>query len=628
VKSSGAENPETVHERDAVVVRLAGDSGDGIQLAGAQLTQTSARCGDAVWTAPDFPAEIRAPAGSLAGVSAFQVHFGGDVHTAGDRVDLLVAMNPAALKTHLKDLDRSGILIVNKDAFTADELAKAGYTADPLTDGALSGLRVLSVPITTLTREAAADRSNGAPPLLNQREVDRCKNFFALGLVYWLFERPLEPTLRWIQEKFARNPAMLEANRRALHAGCHYGETTEGFPARIRVNRASSPPGRYRTITGNEALALGLIAAARSAALPLLYAAYPIAPASDVLHRLADLKRFRVRVFQAEDETAAMAAAVGAAFGGGLGATATSGPGLSSKSEAISLAVAAELPVVVIDVQRGGPSLGLPTRTEQADLFQAMFGRNGECPLAVLAARSPADCFDTVREAVRLAIGHMTPVLLLSDACLAMGGEPWRVPNAKSLTPIPVQHPTAAGAAPFLPFQRDGRHVRPWATPGTPGLEHRLGGLEKENGSGVVSYDPINHEQMVRFRAEKIARIAGDIPELSVDGPAAGDLLVVGWGSTFGAITTAVHRARRRGANVSHAHLRYLNPMPRNTGDVLRRYKKVLVPELNAGQLLRLLRSEHQIDAVGMNRTQGRPFSVREIEETIDRMLNSSRLSE
>jgi len=609
----------TAAERDSAVVRLAGDSGDGVQLAGAQLTLTSALCGDAVWTAPDFPAEIRAPAGSLAGVSAFQVHFGADVQTVGDRVDLLVAMNPAALQTHLKDLDTNGILLVNRDAFTPDELAKAGYTADPLTDGSLAGRRLLALPITALTRAAAADRRYGAPPLLSQREVDRCKNIFALGLVYWLFERPLGPTLRWIQEKFARNPAILEANRRALQAGRRYGETTAGLPDPVKIGAAPLPPGRYRSITGNEALALGLLAAARTSGLPLLYAAYPIAPASDVLHHLADWKRFGVRVFHAEDETAAMAAAVGAAFGGGLGATATSGPGLASKSEAIGLAVSAELPVVVIDVQRGGPGLGLPTKTEQADLFQALFGRNGECPVVVLAARSPADCFDAAYEAVRLAVGHMTPVLLLSDAALATNAEPWRVPLASALPPIPVWRPTADGA-PFQPYQRDGRHVRPWAAPGTPGLEHRIGGLEKEDGSGAVSYDPINHERMVRIRAEKIARIVETLPELSVDGSAEGELLVVGWGGTFGAIATAVRRAQGRGLSAAHAHLRYLNPMPRNTGDVLRRYKKVLVPELNTGQLLRLLRSEYGINAVGLNKVQGRPFLVSEIEVMIEEL--------
>jgi 2-oxoglutarate ferredoxin oxidoreductase subunit alpha len=606
----------TAHERVSAVVRLAGDSGDGIQMAGAQLTHTSALCGNSVWTAPDFPAEIRAPAGSLAGVSGFQVQFGGDAHTPGDCVDVLVAMNPAALKTHLRDLESGGILIVNRDAFGPEELAKAGYTSDPLQDGSLAGRRLFAVPITTLTREAAADRRLGAPPLLSQREVDRCKNFFALGLLYWLFERPLAPTLRWIQEKYARNPAILEANRRALQAGYHYGETTEALPARVRVGRAPLQPGRYRTVTGNEALALGLVAAARSAGLPLLYAAYPIAPASDVLDRLAELKRFGVRTFQAEDEVAAVGAAVGAAFGGGLGATATSGPGLALKSEAVGLAVMAELPLVVIDIQRGGPSLGLPTKTEQADLFQALFGRNGECPAAVMAAASPADCFATAYEAARLAVGHMTPVLLLSDGLLAAGAEPWRIPDLADLPPIPVERPTAGGM-PFQAYRRDDRQVRPWAVPGTPGLEHRVGGLEKEDGAGVVSYDPLNHERMVCVRAEKIIRIADDIPELTVDGPVEGDLLVVGWGGTFGAIATAVRRAQRDGRSVAHAHLRYLHPMPRNTGEVLKRYKRVLVPELNCGQLRRLLRAEHLIDAVGLNKVQGRPFLVSEVEHAI-----------
>jgi 2-oxoglutarate ferredoxin oxidoreductase subunit alpha len=612
----------TLREQDAAVVRLAGDSGDGIQLVGAQLTQTAALGGNAVWTAPEFPAEIRAPTGSLAGVSGFQVQFGGDVRTPGDRVDVLVAMNPAALKTHWKDLERDGVLIVNRDAFQPAELAKAGYAADPLEDGSVRGHRLMAVPITTLNREAVADRHGGPPPLLSQREVDRCKNFFALGLVYWLLERPLEPTLDWIKDKFAPNPAVLEANRRALKAGFHYGETIEAPPARLRVARAPLPPGRYRRVNGNEALALGLVAAARTSGLSLLYASYPITPASDVLHHLAALKRFGVRTFQAEDEVAAMGAAVGAAFGGGLGVTATSGPGLSSKSEAIGLAVMAELPVVVIDVQRGGPSLGLPSKTEQADLFQALYGRHGECPAAVLAAASPSDCFAVVYEAVRLAVGHMTPVLVLSDGWLASGAEPWRLPDPATLPAIPVRHPTAAGVAPFRPYRRDERLVRPWAVPGAPGLEHRIGGLEKEDGSGAVSYDAINHERMVRIRAEKIARIADDIPPLAVDGPGGGDLLVVSWGGTFGAVATAVRRIRDAGRSVAHAHLRYLHPMPRNTGDVLMRYKQVLVPELNMGQLRRLLRAEYLIDAVGLNKVQGRPILVSEIEEKIHQVLS------
>ncbi len=529
-------------------------------------------------------------------------------------------MNPAALKTHLKDLDQGGILIVNRDAFQAAELAKAGYLSDPLQDGSLRSRRLFAAPITTLNREAVADHNVGPSPLLSQREVDRCKNFFALGLVYWLFERPLGPTLEWIKDKFARNPAVLEANRRALTAGYHYGETIEALPAPIRAAGASLPPGRYRMVTGNEALALGLVAAARTSGLPLLYTAYPIAPSSQVLHRLAELKRFGVRTFQAEDEIAAMGAAIGAAFGGGLGATATSGPGLSLKSEGIGLAVMTELPVVVIDVQRGGPSLGLPTKAEQADLFQALYGRHGECPVAVLAPQSPSDCFAVVYEAVRLAVAHMTPVLVLSDGFLAVGAEPWRIPVPAELAPIPVRH-SIAGVGRFQPYRRDERQVRPWAVPGAPGLEHRTGGLEKEDRTGAVSYEPLNHERMVRIRAEKIAHMADDIPELVVDGPTEGELLVVGWGSTFGAIATAVRRARAIGLNVAHAHFRYLNPMPRNTGEVLHRHKKVLVPELNTGQLRQMLRSEFLIDAIGMNKVQGVPLLVGEIEEMIRHIL-------
>ncbi len=612
-----------MQERNSVVVRLAGDSGDGIQLAGAQLTHTSALCGDAVWTSPDFSAEIRAPAGTLAGVSAFQVQFGDDVLTPGDRLDALAALNPAALKTHLKDLDPGGLLIVNQDAFQPAELAKAGYASDPLQDGSLRAFRLFTAPITTLNRDAVTDRNGGLPPLLSQREVDRCKNFFALGFIYWLFGRPLQPTLGWIQDKFARNPAVLEANRRALTAGYHYGETTEALPVAVRTARLPLSPGRYRMMTGNEALALGLVAAARTSGLPLLFSAYPIAPSSDVLHRLADLKRFGVRTFQAEDEAAAMGAAIGAAFGGGLGATATSGPGLSLKSEAVGLAVMAELPVVIIDVQRGGPSLGLPTKTEQSDLFQALYGRHGECPIAVLAARSPADCFDTVYEAVRLAVCHMTPVLVLSDASLAVEAEPWRIVDAGGLPPIPVQQQATTGAVPFQAYRRDGRQVRPWAVPGAPGLEHCLGGLEKEDGAGAVSYDPLNHERMVRLRAEKIARVADDIPALAPEGAVDGDLLVVGWGSTYGAIAAAVRRAQTRGLGAAHVHFRYLNPMPANTGEVLRSYKKILVPELNTGQLRRLLRSEYLIDSIGLNKVQGRPFLVGEIEEKIRQVLNN-----
>jgi 2-oxoglutarate ferredoxin oxidoreductase subunit alpha len=610
-----------VEERQSVTIRLAGDSGDGMQLAGTQFTHTSALLGNDISTLPDFPAEIRAPAGTLAGVSGFQIHFSSyDIHTPGDQLNTLVAMNPAALKTNLKDLEPGGILVVNKDAFTAGDLQKAGYAKNPLEDGSLKGYRVIAVPITLLNRAAVADLK------LSTREADRCRNFFALGLVYWLYERSLDPTLRWIKSKFGKNPAVLEANSRTLRAGYNYGETTEAMPVHYRVAKAQIKPGKYRKITGNEAIGLGLVAAAQASGLPLFYAGYPITPASDILHQLAEMKRFGVRTLQAEDEIAAMGAIIGAAFGGALGVTGTSGPGICLKSEAIGLAVMTELPVIIIDVQRGGPSTGLPTKTEQADLLQAMFGRNGECPAAIVAPASPADCFAMILEAARIAIRFMTPVFFLSDGYLANGAEPWLVPDVSALPKFPARfaretNGTADGKPAFLPYRRDERLVRPWAVPGTAGLEHRIGGIEKEDVTGNVSYDPANHEHMVKTRAQKVANIAQDIPELSVAGPAEGDLLVVGWGGTYGSLLTAVQRAQRKGLKVAHAHLRYLNPMPRNTGEVLKRYKKVLVPELNAGQLRFLLRAQYLVDAVGLNKVQGRPFLVSEVEEAIERQL-------
>jgi 2-oxoglutarate ferredoxin oxidoreductase subunit alpha len=623
--------PSTARSRPAIVsapvevvesatIRLAGDAGDGMQLVGTQFTLTSALCGNAVSTQPDLPAEIRAPAGSLAGVSGFQIQFSSScIHTPGDRLNALVAMNPAALKTNLADLEPGGILIVNQDAFQAAELAKAGYATNPLEDGTLRGYRLFAVPVGTLNREAIT------PAKLSPREVDRCKNFFALGLVYWLYERPLEPTLHWIQAKFTGNPAVLDANSRTLKAGYHYGETAEVLPVHYRVAPAPIRPGRYRNVTGNEALALGLVAAAEVSGLALLYAAAPITPASEVLHQLADRKQFGIRTFQAEDEAAAAGAALGAAFGGGLGVTATSGPGTCLKSEVVGLAVMAELPLVLIDVQRGGPSTGLPTKTEQADLLQALFGRHGECPVAVVAPCSPADCFATIMEAVRLAVGYLTPVLVLSDGYLANSAEPWRVPRVEDLPAIPVRQLTERnGEAVFLPYRRDERLVRPWAIPGTPGLEHRVTGLEKEDETGDVSYDPANHEHMVRTRAAKIAGIADAIPELVVEGPEKGELLVVSWGGTYGAVRTATRRVQRRGLSVAHAHLRYLNPLPRNTGEVLRRYAKVLVPELNGGQLRLLLRAAFLVDAVGLNKMQGRPFLVGEVEEKISEVVSGS----
>ena len=610
-----------IEERDSVTVRFAGDSGDGMQLAGTQFTNASAIFGNDIATFPDFPAEIRAPAGTLAGVSGFQVHFSKyDIHTPGDKLNSLIAMNPAALKTNLKDLEPGGILIINSDAFGTGDLHKAGYKSNPLEDGSLKAYKVFKVPINKLNREAVAEVK------LSPREADRCKNFFALGLVYWLYERPLDPTLKWIRDKFGKNPAVLEANSRTLKAGYNYGETTDAMPVHFRVPKAQIKPGKYRKIEGNVALAMGLVAATQLAKIPLVYATYPITPASDILHHLSDLKKFGVRTMQGEDEIAAIGMAIGASFAGALGVTGTSGPGICLKSEAIGLAVMTELPVVIIDVQRGGPSTGLPTKTEQADLLQAMYGRNGECPVAIVAPCSPSDCFTMAFEAIRLAISYMCPVFILSDGYIANGAEPWMIPNIADLPQIKVSHPTQPnsngnGEAVFLPYKRDDRLVRQWAIPGTKGLEHRIGGIEKEDVTGNVSYDPANHEHMVKTRAQKIANIANDIPELKVTGPEQGDLLVVGWGGTYGSILTATERAQRKGAKVACAHLRYLNPMPKNIGDVLKRYKKVLVPELNSGQLRLLLRGMFLIDAVGLNKVQGRPFLVSEIEEKIHQML-------
>jgi len=619
----GTTSKRPVEERESVTIRLAGDSGDGMQLAGTQLTNTSAILGNDVSTMPDFPAEIRAPAGTLAGVSGFQIHFSSsDIHTPGDELNTLVAMNPAALKANLKDLESGGILIVNKDAFDTGNLHKAGYDTNPLEDGSLRGYRVFSVPVTKLNREAVRDLK------LSPKEADRSKNLFALGLIYWLYERSLDTTLRWLKAKFGKKADVLEANVRALKAGYNYGETTEAIAVHYRVPKAHIKPGNYRKITGNEAVALGLVAAAERAGISLVYAGYPITPASDILHSLAELKRFGVKTLQAEDEIAAIGAAIGASFGGALGVTGTSGPGICLKSEAIGLAVMTELPLIIIDVQRGGPSTGLPTKTEQADLLQAMFGRNGECPVAIVAPATPADCFNMAIEAARIATRFMTPVFLLSDGYLANGAEPWQIPKLDELPRMNVNFAAQPngeedGHPIFLPYKRDDRLVRPWAIPGTAGLEHRIGGIEKEDTTGNISYDPANHQHMVMTRAQKIANIANDIPELSVVGPEEGDVLVIGWGGTQGSILTAVQRLHRQGHKVAHAHLRYLNPMPRNTGDVLKRYRKVLVPELNAGQLLLLLRSRYLVDAVGLNKIQGKPFLVSEIEEKIEEMLRA-----
>jgi 2-oxoglutarate/2-oxoacid ferredoxin oxidoreductase subunit alpha len=619
-----------VQELESVTIRFAGDSGDGMQLAGTQFTNVSAILGNDIATFPDFPAEIRAPAGTLAGVSGFQVHFASsDIHTPGDRLNALVAMNPAALKTNIKDLELGGILVVNSDAFGVSDLAKAGYKVSPLDDGSLKGYKVLRVPVNKLNREAVAECK------LSPREADRCKNFFALGLVYWMFERPMEPTLKWIRDKFGKNPAVLEANTRTLKAGYNYGETVEIMPVHYRVPKAKIAPGTYRKITGNEALAYGLVAATQLANVPLVYSSYPITPASSILEQLSDMKRFGVKTLQAEDEIAAIGVAIGASFGGAIGATGTSGPGICLKSEAMGLAVMTELPLIVIDVQRGGPSTGLPTKTEQADLLQVMWGRNGECPIAIVAAKSPADCFNMAFEAVRIATRFMTPVVLLSDGYLANGAEPWPIPKLENLPRIPIVHPTRPNSngelashengtgekCAFLPYKRDELLVRQWAVPGTPGLEHRIGGIEKQDVTGNVNYEPANHEHMIKTRSQKIANIALTIPDLKVEGSPEGDLLVLGWGGTYGSIATAVERATRKGLKVGHAHLQYLSPMPKNTGDVLKKFKKVLIPELNAGQLILLIRARFLVDAVGLNKFQGRPFLISEIEAKIEQML-------
>ncbi|HVT27271.1 MAG TPA: 2-oxoacid:acceptor oxidoreductase subunit alpha [Lacipirellulaceae bacterium] len=610
-----------VRTLDEATVRFCGDSGDGMQLAGTQFTNTSALMGNDIATFPDFPAEIRAPQGTLAGVSGFQVHFSSkDIYTPGDTVDALVAMNPAALATNLGDLRAGGILIANSDAFEAKGLDQAGYETNPLEDGSLKLYRVYTVPMTKLTR-AAVDGLE-----LSQKEKDRCRNFFAMGLVFWLYDRPLEPTLRYIQDKFGKKPEIAQANTLALKAGYHYGETVEAINTQFHVPKAKLEPGKYTSIVGNTALAYGMMAAARLSGKRLFLGAYPITPASSILEEMAKHKNFDVLTFQAEDEIAAMTATIGAAFGGAMAITASSGPGIALKGEGLGLAIMTELPMVVINVQRGGPSTGLPTKTEQADLYQAIFGRNGECPMPVVAARSPADCFDVAQEAWRLAVRYMTPVMLLTDGYIANGSEPWRIPNFSDLPKIEVKHPAAGSNGDhFMPYKRDERLSRPWAIPGTPGLEHRIGGLEKQDVTGNVSYDPANHQHMVNTRAQKVANIANDIPPQKIDGPASGDLLVVSWGGTYGACATAVHNVQAKGKAVAHCHLRYLNPLPKELGDILKRYKKVLIPELNLGQLRTVIRATYLIDAIGLNKVQGKPFSVGEIVEKIESLLGGER---
>ncbi|MEZ5965279.1 MAG: 2-oxoacid:acceptor oxidoreductase subunit alpha [Planctomycetota bacterium] len=613
--------PESAHAThtqqrlEDVVIRFAGDSGDGMQLTGDQFTRTTAIMGNDIATFPDFPAEIRAPAGTLPGVSAFQLRFSShDIHTPGSTADVLVAMNPAALKVHVNDLRPGGILIVNPTTFKPNDLKKAKWAANPLEDGSLSQYRVVPVELDRLTKETLADSG------LDNRTIDRCKNMFALGMLYWLYHREMEPTLRYIDSRFGiKNAALAEANKKVLQAGYNFADISGLFQTSYEVPPATMQPGLYRNIMGNQALGLGLVAAAQRAGLQMFVGSYPITPASDILHQLSGYKHLGVVTFQAEDEIAAVCSAIGAAYGGKLGVTTTSGPGLALKSEAIGLAVMVELPLVVVDVQRAGPSTGMPTKTEQSDLLQAMFGRNGESPVAVIAAATPADAFDCAYEAVRLAVKYMAPVILLSDGAIANGSEPWMVPAAENLAEIPVSFAGQGGdGRPFQPYARDPKTLaRPWAVPGTPGLGHRVGGLEKEDGSGNISYDPDNHEHMVKTRAEKIARMADDIAPLAVEGAPNGDVLVLGWGCTRGPIVGAVRALQQKGVKVSFATLRHLNPFPKNLGDVLRAFKHVIVPELNLGQLTMLLRARFLVDVQCLSKVQGRPFSREEIEAAV-----------
>jgi 2-oxoglutarate ferredoxin oxidoreductase subunit alpha len=609
-----------VRRLDRVIIRFAGDSGDGMQLAGDRFTSETASFGNDLSTLPNFPAEIRAPAGTLPGVSSFQLHFADhDILTPGDAPNVLVAMNPAALKANIADVPRGAEIIVNTDEFTKRAMQKVGYAASPLEDGSLDGYNVHPVPLTTMTVEALKEFE------LSRKEAERSKNMFALGLLSWMYHRPTEGTEKFLRTKFARKPEIAAANLAAFRAGWNFGETTEDFAVSYEVAPASHafPTGTYRNISGNLALSYGLIAASRQADLPLYLGSYPITPASDILHELSKHKNFGVRTFQAEDEIAGIGAALGAAFGGSLAVTTTSGPGVALKSETIGLAVSLELPLLVIDIQRGGPSTGLPTKTEQADLLQAMYGRNGEAPVPVVAPRTPADCFDAAMEAARIALVYRTPVLLLSDGYLANGSEPWRVPETDELPDLRVQfaqgpnHTLDDGTEVFWPYKRDPQTLaRPWAVPGTPGLEHRIGGIEKQDGSGNISYDPANHDFMVRTRQAKIDGI--DVPDLEVDDPGAGtgsaaDTLVLGWGSTYGPITAAVRRLRTAGEHIAQAHLRHLNPFPRNLGAVLKRYDKVVIPEMNLGQLATLVRARYLVDAHSYNQVNGMPFKAEQL---------------
>jgi 2-oxoglutarate/2-oxoacid ferredoxin oxidoreductase subunit alpha len=610
-----------VQALDRVTIRFAGDSGDGMQLTGDRFTSETAAYGNDLSTLPDFPAEIRAPAGSIPGVSGFQLHFASyDILTPGDAPDVLVAMNPAALKANLRDLPKGATLIVNTDAFTARNLDKAGYAGNPLDDGTLGDYQVHAVPLTTLTTASLKDFD------ITKKEAERAKNMFALGMMSWLYSRPTEATVAFLKKKFASRPVIAEANVTAFKAGYHYGETTEVFAVSYEVPPAPLAKGTYRNISGNLALSYGLIAASKLARLPLFLGAYPITPASDVLHELAKHKQFGVRTFQAEDEIAGIGAALGAAFGGSLAVSTSSGPGIALKAETIGLAVSLELPLLVVDIQRGGPSTGLPTKTEQSDLLQVMFGRNGEAPVPVVAAATPSDCFFAAIEAARIALAYRTPVILLSDGYLANGSEPWRIPEVASLPDISVPFTTEPNhEGDFWPYLRDDETLaRPWAIPGTPGLEHRIGGLEKADGTGNISYDPENHDRMVNLRAAKVAGIAHDIAPVEVDHQDGARLLVLGWGSTYGPTGAAVRRVRGQGGKVAQAHLRHLNPFPANLGEVLARYDLVLIPEMNTGQLRKLVRAEYLVDAKGYNRVSGLPFKAEELEHVIVEMLEGA----
>src|SRR6201991_4256581 len=607
---------KNLEEVETVTIRFAGDSGDGMQLTGTQFTNTSAVVGNDISTLPDFPAEIRAPAGSIPGVSGFQLNFSSqDIKTPGDQPNVLVAMNPAALKVNLSDLEDGGTIIVNTDGCTAENLKYANYASNPLEDDSLAGYRVHKLPISTLNMNALKGNVE-----LSRKEIDRSKNFFALGVLYWLYDRPMEPTLEWIDAKFKKNAEVARANVVALKTGYHFADTTEVFTTHYKVKKAATAPGKYRKITGNEATAISFVTAAELAGRPLFYGSYPTTPASDILHELARHKTFGVKTFQAEDEIAAVCAAIGASFTGHVGLTGTSGPGVALKQEAIGLAVMTELPLVIINVQRGGPSTGLPTKTEQADLFQAVWGRNGECPALVVAPSTPGDCFHMAIEAVRLAFKYMVPVFYLSDGYLANGAEPWAIPKLDELPKIDVKF--ATDPATFMPYSRDAETLaRPFALPGTPGLEHRIGGIEKQHITGNVNYDPENHHLMVKLRQEKVDRAVNDIPLIEIMGEKKGKVLVLGWGSTYGSIISAVEKMQSEGKSVSAAHLRYLNPFPKNLGEVLSGFETVIIPEMNLGQLCTMIRAKYLIDAVPFSKVKGRPFQIREIVRKVEEYL-------